>query len=45
VDTPEPAQRGPLLHDDDFTIIAKYQSEYAGRVQYYLLAQDAMPCR
>ncbi len=35
-----PAQRGALLHDDDFTIIAKYQSEYAGRVQYYLLAQD-----
>ncbi len=36
----KPAQRGALLHDDDFTIIAKYQSEYAGRVQYYLLAQD-----
>jgi group II intron reverse transcriptase/maturase len=35
-----PAQRGALLHDDDFTIIAKYQSEYAGLVQYYLLAQD-----
>jgi group II intron reverse transcriptase/maturase len=39
-DKGKPAQRGPLLHDDDFTIIAKYQSEYAGRVQYYLLAQD-----
>lgn len=36
----KPAQRGALLRDDDFTIIAKYQSEYAGRVQYYLLAQD-----
>ena len=36
-----PAQRGALLHDDDFTIVAKYQSEYAGLVQYYLLAQDA----
>jgi hypothetical protein len=35
-----PAQRGPLLHDDDFTIVAKYQAEYAGLVQYYLLAQD-----
>jgi len=35
-----PAQRGALLHDDDFTIVAKYQSEYAGLVQYYLLAQD-----
>ena len=39
-DKGKPAQRGALLHDDDFTIIAKYQSEYAGRVQYYLLAQD-----
>jgi group II intron reverse transcriptase/maturase len=35
-----PAQRGALLHDDDFTIVAKYQAEYAGLVQYYLLAQD-----
>jgi len=35
-----PAQRGPLLHDDDFTIVAQYQAEYAGLVQYYLLAQD-----
>lgn len=33
-------QRGALLHDDDFTIVAKYQAEYAGLVQYYLLAQD-----
>jgi group II intron reverse transcriptase/maturase len=40
MDKGKPAQRGALLHDDDFTIIAKYQSEYAGRVQYYLLAQD-----
>src|SRR3954468_13750612 len=35
-----PAPRGALLHDDDFTIIAKYGAEYAGLVQYYLLAQD-----
>ena len=35
-----PAQRGGLLHDDDFTIVAKYGAEYAGLVQYYLLAQD-----
>jgi len=35
-----PAQRGALLHDDDFTIVAKYQAEYAGLVQYNLLAQD-----
>jgi hypothetical protein len=25
---------------DDFTIVAKYQTEYRGLVQYYLLAQD-----
>ena len=36
----KPAQRGALLHDDDFTIVAKYGAEYAGLVQYYLLAQD-----
>jgi group II intron reverse transcriptase/maturase len=36
----QPAQRGPLLFDDDFTIVAKYGSEYRGFVQYYLLAQD-----
>jgi AI2M/AI1M-like, HNH endonuclease/Reverse transcriptase (RNA-dependent DNA polymerase)/Type II intron maturase len=35
-----PALRGALLHDDDFTIVAKYGAEYAGLVQYYLLAQD-----
>ncbi|WSG28267.1 reverse transcriptase domain-containing protein [Streptomyces europaeiscabiei] len=36
----QPAQRGILLHDEDFTIVAKYQAEYRGLVQYYLLAQD-----
>jgi hypothetical protein len=36
----KPAQRGGLLHDEDFTIVAKYQAEYLGLVQYYLLAQD-----
>jgi len=36
----KPAQRGMLLHDDDFTIVAKYQAEYAGLVPYCLLAQD-----
>ena len=36
----KPAQRGALLRDNDFTIVAKYGSEYAGFVQYYLLAQD-----
>ena len=36
----KPAQLGALLHDTDFTIVAKYGSEYRGLVQYYLLAQD-----
>jgi group II intron reverse transcriptase/maturase len=36
----KPAQRGALIRDNDFTIVAKYGSEYAGLVQYYLLAQD-----
>jgi Type II intron maturase/Reverse transcriptase (RNA-dependent DNA polymerase) len=36
----KPALRGAVLRDDDFTIVAKYQSEYRGAVQYYLLAQD-----
>jgi group II intron reverse transcriptase/maturase len=36
----KPAYRGPLLHDDDFTIVAKYGSEYRGFVQYYLLAHN-----
>ena len=36
----KPASRGTLLHDDDFSIVAKYQAEYRGLVQYYLLAQN-----
>ncbi len=32
--------RAELLNDDDFSIIAHYQSEYRGFVQYYLLAQN-----
>src|SRR5258708_19813614 len=35
-----PGKRGMRLHDDDLTIVAKYQAEYAGLVRYYLLAQD-----
>ncbi|MCX4515686.1 hypothetical protein OHA27_36460 [Streptomyces sp. NBC_01619] len=27
-------------HTNDFTIVAKYQAEFTGLVQYYLLAQD-----
>jgi group II intron reverse transcriptase/maturase len=36
----KPALRGSLLHDEDYTIVAKYGSEYRGFVQYYLPAQD-----
>jgi hypothetical protein len=36
----KPAMRGLLVHDEDYTIVAKYGSEYRGFVQYYLLAQD-----
>lgn len=36
----KPAQRGPLIHDSDYSILCKYQSEYRGIVQYYLLAQN-----
>ena len=32
--------RAALIHDEDFPIVAKYQAEYAGFVQSYLLAQD-----
>ncbi|ANZ13358.1 reverse transcriptase domain-containing protein [Streptomyces noursei] len=32
--------RGALIHDQDYSIVAKYQAEYRGLVQYYLLAQN-----
>ena len=34
----KPAHRNGLIHDDDFTIVDRYQSEFRGVVQYYLLA-------
>ncbi len=36
----KPAHRNELLGDDDFTIVARYQSEFRGIVQYYLLAHN-----
>jgi hypothetical protein len=30
----KPAMRGAMMHDQDFTIVAKYGSEYRGFVQY-----------
>jgi hypothetical protein len=36
----KPAQRAQLLDDSDYSIVNKYQAEYRGVVQYYLLAQN-----
>lgn len=36
----EPRERTNLTTDSDFAIVAKYQSEYRGLVQYYLLANN-----
>ena len=36
----KPAQRAALGRDSDYSIVSKYQSEYRGIVQYYLLAQN-----
>ncbi len=35
-----PVHRPELAHDDDFSIIVRYQQEYRGLVQYYALAQN-----
>jgi len=36
----KPAQRASLIRDSDYSILSKYQSEYRGIVQYYLLAHN-----
>jgi group II intron reverse transcriptase/maturase len=36
----KPIHRKPMLGDDDFTIIERYQQEYRGVVQYYMLAHN-----
>ncbi len=36
----KPAHRTHFLEDHDFTIIERYQQEYRGIVQYYMLAQN-----
>lgn len=36
----KPIHRKPMLSDDDFTIIERYQQEYRGVVQYYMLAHN-----
>lgn len=34
------AHRPELLHESDYSIVSKYQTEYRGLVQYYLLASN-----
>ena len=36
----KPAHRPEFMNEDDFTIMSRYQAEYRGVVQYYLLAQN-----
>jgi group II intron reverse transcriptase/maturase len=36
----KPAQRAPLLRESDYSILRKYQAEYRGIVQSYLLAHN-----
>ena len=36
----KPAHRSYLLHDEDYSIVDRYQSEYRSVVQYYLLAYN-----
>ena len=36
----KPARRSELLNDDDLTIVNRYQAEFRGVVQYYLLAHN-----
>ena len=36
----KPADRPMLTHDTDYSIVARYQAEFRGIVQYYLLAQN-----
>ncbi|MDE0608483.1 MAG: reverse transcriptase domain-containing protein [Anaerolineaceae bacterium] len=36
----KPVSRPSLLHDDDYSIVSRYQAEFRGVVQYYLLASN-----
>ena len=36
----KPAHRNYLLHDEDYSIVDRYQSEFRGVVNYYLLAYN-----
>ena len=41
----KPTHRTALLHDEDFSIVSRYQAEYRGVVQYYLLAYNVRHLR
>jgi len=36
----KPTYRAELLSDDDYSIVSRYQAEYRGMVQYYILATN-----
>lgn len=36
----KPVHRAELMHESDYTIVTKYQSEYRGLVNYYVLAYN-----
>ena len=36
----KPAHRNALIHDEDHTIVSRYQAEFRGVVQYYVLAHN-----
>ena len=36
----KPAHHSFLIHDEDYSIVARYQSEYRGVVEYYILAYN-----
>ncbi len=40
MDNGTPTHRAALINDDDYTIIDRYQAEYRGIVQYYLMAYN-----
>jgi group II intron reverse transcriptase/maturase len=36
----KPIHRAELINDDEYSIVSRYQSEYRGYVQYYILAHN-----
>lgn len=41
----KPCARGMLIHETDYSILAKYQAELRGLIQYYALAQNVSSLR